>query len=235
MKYSARDDFSNQIKRTKLGSAHDIISKLLMNLPVFDTFRLQTNYGLWVRLGMLFILSTKLGFVFERCLCLLGLIATRYLAQRTDEGRVYACEEFYHTKQITRSESSNESTKMNSARSSAIIDSFSGIFQDQKNITSVAHTLHDFAEPESPCQSMDIQVAQSALPSSYEEESDEWGHFTDFQDYSMDKSYENTSSGDAILADPFQSLNKSVRRIRGDKLSMCKLEQLEEEDELDFE
>lgn len=56
---------------------------------------------------------------------------------------------------------------------------------------------------------------------------DEWGHFTDFHD-NVDHSYamEHTSS----IVDPFSSLQKTIGRIRGDRISMCKLDSLAEED-----
>ena len=62
---------------------------------------------------------------------------------------------------------------------------------------------------------------------------DEWGHFTDF-DESPSSSFlpmMGTSSSSSTLSDPFHSLEKSVLRRRGEKLSICRLDQLREENE----
>ena len=231
--YSSKSvDFREKIKIIQLD---EICSKLLRTLPVLDAFRrLQTSYILWVRLGILALVSAKLGFMFERSLCLLGLIATRYWTRRTWKGQLYACEELNHPEQITRrTECSNESTQNLDDKSSTTIASCDNMFQEQSTVPCAQYKHIDLAKRESPDQRIRIQVAQSTFLPRYEDDSNEWGHFTDFQD-NIDRPHENISSGDAILADPFQSLNKSVRRIRGDKLSICKLEKLEEDDEFDF-
>lgn len=72
------------------------------------------------------------------------------------------------------------------------------------------------------------QVEEPLLPASHisrnaDEDADEWGHFMDFQEF---ESLSTTNS----LADPFQSISKTFLRRRGAKLSICKLEQLQEED-----
>ena len=50
---------------------------------------------------------------------------------------------------------------------------------------------------------------------------DEWGQFVDFPE---------DHQSDFILADPFQSLNMTVLRLRGEKIPVCKLERLAEEE-----
>lgn len=67
------------------------------------------------------------------------------------------------------------------------------------------------------------QKAQSSfIPFEDDLVSDEWGHFTDFE---MDTEETRT------LGDPFRSITKTMLRKSGHKVSLCKLEQLQEGDE----
>jgi len=73
-------------------------------------------------------------------------------------------------------------------------------------------------------QSEELLTAASFVPTNSEGEADEWGHFMDFQEF------ESLSSLSIMAADPFQSLSKTFLRRRGAKVSVCKLEQLQEVD-----
>jgi hypothetical protein len=83
--------------------------------------------------------------------------------------------------------------------------------------------------------------SSSFLPSSMDISTDEWGQFADF-----DEGYQNESpflgaggtrrSTSVISEDPYRSISKAILKRRGDKLSVCKLGQLqEEENEDDFD
>ena len=61
----------------------------------------------------------------------------------------------------------------------------------------------------------------SFIPTGQDESNDEWGHFADFE----------VDHASGTIDDPFSSITKSMLRRRGHKLSVCKLEQLEEEGE----
>lgn len=69
----------------------------------------------------------------------------------------------------------------------------------------------------------------SFIPSSEDDTSDEWGHFTDF-DVDITSAMEDSMMKNS-MNDPFSSITKSMLRKRGHKLSVCKLEQLQEEEE----
>ena len=73
--------------------------------------------------------------------------------------------------------------------------------------------------------------SSSSPPPTYSEgaTTDEWGQFTDFDD-----DYQNEPAG-RIFDDPFRSISKTMLKRRGDKLSVCKLDQLQEEEEDDEE
>lgn len=71
---------------------------------------------------------------------------------------------------------------------------------------------------------------------------DEWGHFTDFDEspssflpgFTTTTTTTNMATS-SDLSDPFHSLEKSVLRRRGEKLSICRLDQLMEENECEME
>jgi len=79
------------------------------------------------------------------------------------------------------------------------------------------------------------------LPSSMDTATDEWGQFTDFDDGYRNESLflgdeGTTPSTSVIPEDPYRSISKAILKRRGDKLSVCKLGQLqEEENEDDFD
>lgn len=77
------------------------------------------------------------------------------------------------------------------------------------------------------------------IPIQDENTHDEWGHFTDFE-VDIEESSSGVGLGTGMsmsmsssrtLNDPFCSITKSMLRRRGHKLSVCKLEQLQEEEE----
>lgn len=70
--------------------------------------------------------------------------------------------------------------------------------------------------------SSELLTPASFIPVVEGDEVDEWGHFTDFD--------EAPSVSTGTETDPFNSLEKSVLRRRGDRISVCKLEKLTEED-----
>jgi len=65
--------------------------------------------------------------------------------------------------------------------------------------------------------------------SSSEEDADDWGQFTEFDDDSGSNSnpYDMYHTPD----DPFQSIHKTMMKKRGGKVSVCKLERLQEGEE----
>lgn len=103
------------------------------------------------------------------------------------------------------------------------------------------HEQHQEYEDEvqlSPANFIPIETCEDA--------NDEWGHFTDFEvdvgQSLQDSSFSSSSTGKSgssncnacrsgTIDDPFCSITKSMLRRRGHKLSVCKLEQLQEDDE----
>jgi hypothetical protein len=68
-------------------------------------------------------------------------------------------------------------------------------------------------------------TSSSFLPIYSDESADEWGQFTDFDDREQDL-YN-------VIDDPFKSISKTILKRRGDKFSFQKLDQLQEEEEYD--
>lgn len=89
--------------------------------------------------------------------------------------------------------------------------------------SSVTSASYRKDEEYTPRQSEVPPKPASFIPTNVDEDADEWGHFMDFQEF---ESLATINS----MADPFQSLSKTILRRRGAKLSVCKLAQLQEED-----
>lgn len=89
--------------------------------------------------------------------------------------------------------------------------------------------------------SSSLKPTSSFIPMDQDEATDEWGHFTDFTDLDQQQQLHNGGGVDSnntpsmkncsTLDDPFCSITKTMLRRRGHKLSVCRLEQLQEGEE----
>jgi len=70
-------------------------------------------------------------------------------------------------------------------------------------------------------QSEELLTPSNFIPLNFEEDTDDWGHFMDFQE-------EQTLNSGDTTADPFQSITKSLLRRRGAKISVCKMSFIKE-------
>jgi len=112
------------------------------------------------------------------------------------------------------SDSSDESWDSSLSSSSSIQDD-----DDDLSVNSASSSKTDYLQ----AQSEELLTPASFLPTNMEGDADEWGHFADFQEF-------ESLSALSSMADPFQSLSKTFLRRRGAKVSVCKLEQLQEVD-----
>jgi len=124
------------------------------------------------------------------------------------------------------SNSSERSFQNNkSTRSSWDSSLSSSTTNDEDNLSMNSATLVSLRKNEDYVQAQ-LEEPLTPVTKNYadvNEDADEWGHFMDFQEF---ESLTTMNS----MADPFQSLSKTLLRRRGAKISVCKLEQLQEED-----
>ena len=178
---------------------------------------------------MLPIIVLKMNILFDHMVCLFTLFALRYAASK-----------WIDEKSNTTSSSQNH----NQHELSLVSSASDGMSCCSSSLTTTQHSLDHELSPSSTtnCHSKTIDHAPkhddrddinlspaTFIPIEQENTADEWGHFTDFEVDIEDSSSGNTGTG--TLADPFCSITKSMRRRRGHQLSICKLEQLQEEDE----
>ena len=248
--------------------------------------------NLWLKFTIIILVSMKLHSLFEHSVCLLSLVATRYLAGKkrerhamhrgTDKGftdsrvpLVRTASSFCDStasisspRQIQASCSSpndeqsqvvgyefdvddvnkcTSSSKLppstielsDSEHSNVSTSAFQSQTWSQRDLEvlsgppSVSHSIA--AGNESP--------SSSFLPVPMDAVTDEWGQFTDFDDEYQNESVCGKGTGSSSPTrgassgeDPFQSISKAILKRRGDKLSVCKLGQVqEEENEDDFD
>lgn len=207
--------------------------------------------------------ALKMNILFEQMMCLLTIIVARYTAhilrcKSSMNGTTTGGNDFCSQRQ-------EDITLVSTASMNALVRSFSTELSEESlnlpssSSISTATTVSTYDTPihlnydqhqTSPQPTEEDVISSydnapltptSFLPMPAQEDPDEWGHFTDFQDTDVQGSYlENSNnnnlssnSNTTVMADPFLSLNKTIRRRRGEKLSVCKLEQLQEEEEED--
>lgn len=148
-----------------------------------------------------------------------GIITTRFAAS-------IAWRQFQSHHQIPHVTSNNHSKlsyngSMHSSWDSSLSSS---TIQDEDNLSVSSTTMNMQRQTEDDIRTKSEEVSKSStfIPMSVDEDADEWGHFMDFQEPESIAAANN-------MADPFQSLSKTILRRRGVKVSVCKLDQLQEE------
>lgn len=228
----------------------------------------EENTTPWLHFVFVFLLSVKLQLLFEHSICLLSLIATRYLAGKTRKGsilnklpedlqfvRTASLSSGYHhssdsTISSTISSNKQESQDISRINSSGRMKKGNDTSQPsamELSKNSQESSLSTCASQTWSQQGLDIQSPKRAavtcenvkkvsptpssfLPSHNEACMDDWGQFADFDD-----DFQVGCDSGVIADDPFRSINKTILKRRGDKLSICKLDQLQEEEEDDLD
>lgn len=234
----------------------------------------------WLKLTFIILVSLKLQLLFEHSVCLLSLIATRYLAGKkrerhfVNEGEdnaagaggsqihlvrtVSSSSDYVASSTPTNSldNCSSEGKSLECCQDDDIYDYTASsnlpppaieLSEDSQNSTASMSTSQTWSQKDleilsAPSLANEKEPPSSSfLPSSMDISTDEWGQFADF-----DEGYQNDSpflgaggtrrSTSVISEDPYRSISKAILKRRGDKLSVCKLGQLqEEENEDDFD
>lgn len=246
----------------------------------------------WLKLTIIILVSMKLHLLFEHSVCLLSLVATRYLAGKkrerhamhrgTDKGGTDSRVPLVRTassfcdstasdscpRQMQASCSSPNDEQSQNVGYEFDVDDVKGCTSSSKlppsaiELSDSQHSNASTSTSQSQTWSQrDLEVlsgppsvshsiaagkespSSSLLPAPMDVVTDEWGQFTDFDDEFQNDSVcgegagiSSPIRGASIGEDPFRSISKAILKRRGDKLSVCKLGQLqEEENEDDFD
>lgn len=246
----------------------------------------------WLKLTVILLVSMKLHLLFEHSVCLISLVATRYLAGKkrerhamhvgTDKGGTDSRVPLVRTaSSFCDSTASSSCPRQMQASCSSPNDEQSQEITYEFDVDDIKRCTPSSKLPPSANELSDSQHSNASTSASQSQTwsqrdlevlsgppsvthsiaagkesrsssflsapmdavTDEWGQFTDFDDDYQNESVcgEGTSTtsptrGASIGEDPFRSISKAILKRRGDKLSVCKLGQLqEEENEDDFD
>jgi len=162
-----------------------------------------------IRRIFLFFITVQVDFITNTFINVSETMATRFATSL--EWRQLQSRKF-------PSDSSDESWDSSLSSSSTIQED-----EDELSVSSTSSKVPREDDDYLQAQSEETLTPASFMPTNLEGEADEWGHFMDFQEF-------ESLSAMSSMADPFQSLSKSFLRRRGAKVSVCKLEQLQEVD-----
>jgi len=154
----------------------------------------------------LFLITVQVDFVTNSFINLSKTMATRFATSL--EWRQLESRQF----------SNSSSTSWDSSFSSSTTQD-----EDELSVCSTSSKVSGEDDEYVRAQSEELLTPASFIPTNLQEDADEWGHFMDFQEFESLATMNN-------MADPFQSLSKTFLRRRGAKVSVCKLEQLQEVD-----
>ncbi len=214
----------------------------------------QQQIKLAVTTFLLPMVVLKMNILFDHIFCLLTLFVIRYAANKK------WAEERKKNSKDSKSRNTHDESKVRVISDGTMIEespssstfSFTSTMHGKPPSYSDHYDNNSFIQDEdildssfesdssSTCSSS-LKPTSSFIPIDQDEATDEWGHFTDFTDLDQQQQLHN-GGGDnstntpsmkncSTLDDPFCSITKTMLRRRGHKLSVCRLEQLQEGEE----
>jgi len=184
-----------------------------------ESFRTSKDSLSSLQKVFLYYILVQVNFISNNFAYAGGIITTRFAAS-------IAWRQFQSHHQIPHvtSDDHSELSYNGSMHSSWDSSLSSSTIQDEDNLSVSSTTMNTQRQTEDDIRTKSEEVSKSStfIPTSVDEDADEWGHFMDFQEPESIAAANN-------MADPFQSLSKTILRRRGVKVSVCKLDQLQEE------